>query len=260
MTDGAKFDVVLPGAGIALGAAGAAGAAGAGAGAAPQPLLQPVLQPVSQQSCLWNLAFSRSSRLGLAHGSQPQSLFLNLASNAPLNSGVPQAGLQGSWQTGAQAGLQAGAGAQAGAQGAGLAQGSQQSLWPIIDKRALILSRMVTLAQGSQHDGAGAQPPQSAPATQADVIRMSAAVTGKHLRGNRGRNRPWRSSERRALLRPPCVLRTMSSVAAGRKAGDQPGPKSRGSSTVSRVQRERREPDLKKSVRIPDRLHRPRKS
>lgn len=100
---------------MAFGAAGVAAGAGATIGAAPQPLEQPVSQPLEQPEShdLWKRALSRSSSLGFAHGSQPQSCFLNLARNAPLNSGVPQAGLQDSWHAGAQALWQVGAGAQA---------------------------------------------------------------------------------------------------------------------------------------------------
>jgi hypothetical protein len=104
-------------------------------GAAAQPLSQPVLQPLLQlvlqpesQDDRWNLAFKRSIKLGLAHGSQPQPDFLKRPISEPLNSGVPQAGLQAVWQAGAGA-------AQAGAQ--------PLSHLPTL-KRARILSSRVT--------------------------------------------------------------------------------------------------------------------
>jgi hypothetical protein len=153
---------------------GVAGAPGA-AGAAPQQSLA-----VSQQSFfLWKRAFSRSSRLGFAHGSQPQSSFFR---------DLWHFGPQSLWHAGAGAGQQTGAGAGAGAQqvGAGLAHGSQhESAFLLLCRaiRALILSQQLTRAHGSQHDAAGAaQPPQSPPATKADVMRMRVAVTVKHLR------------------------------------------------------------------------------
>lgn len=75
-----------------------------------------------------------------------------------------------------------------------MAHGSQQSafllFWCHRAIRARILSIVLTRAHGSQQDAAGAaQPPQSPPATQADVMRMRAAVTVKHLRRN-GKSEP----------------------------------------------------------------------
>jgi hypothetical protein len=145
-------------------------------GAAAQPLSQPVLQPLLQlvlqpesQVDRWNLAFKRSIKLGLAHGSQPQPDFLKRPISEPLNSGVPQAGLQAVWQVGAGA-------AQAGAQ--------PLSHLPTLKRARILSSRVTRGAQESWQAGAGAaQPPQSEPAIIADDIKIKHAFTVKSSRG-----------------------------------------------------------------------------